>query len=80
KYKKIGHNKRSCKEIVGQNLPVTRNKVVHNQVFVPTHQEGTPSHQQPAIRQKLSFKRKPVGEPTTIKWIPSTQVSWMPST
>ncbi|KAK5794155.1 hypothetical protein PVK06_035362 [Gossypium arboreum] len=80
KYKKIGHNKRSCKRKVGQNLPVTRNKVVHNQVFVPTHQEATPTYQQAAPRQKLPFKRKPAGEPTTIRWIPSIQVSWMPST
>ncbi|KAG8481039.1 hypothetical protein CXB51_025778 [Gossypium anomalum] len=67
KYKNIGHSKRSCKGKVGQNLPVTRNKVVHNQVFVPTHQEAAPTHQQVAPRQKLPFKRKLAGKTTTIR-------------
>ncbi|MBA0751556.1 hypothetical protein Gogos_000471 [Gossypium gossypioides] len=38
KYKKLGHNKRSCKEEVGQNILVTKHKVgVHNQVVASTH-------------------------------------------
>ncbi|MBA0555782.1 hypothetical protein Golob_025938 [Gossypium lobatum] len=37
KYKKLSHNKRSCRGEVGQNIPVKRHKVgAHNQVVAPT--------------------------------------------
>ncbi|KAH1084397.1 hypothetical protein J1N35_024158 [Gossypium stocksii] len=71
---RVGHNKKSCKEEVGQNIPVKR-----HQVDVPTQQQATsnqqegtptqqaaptqlptaPTRQQAALRQKLPFKRKP---------------------
>ncbi|KAG8493120.1 hypothetical protein CXB51_010632 [Gossypium anomalum] len=88
KCKKVGHNKRSCKGEVGQNIPVKRHKVgvPTQQQATPNQQEGTPTqqaaltqlptaptHQQAALRQKLPFKRKP----TTVKWMPSTQESSM---
>ncbi|MBA0757526.1 hypothetical protein Gotri_020622 [Gossypium trilobum] len=42
KCKRIGHNMRSCKRKVGQNIPVKRHKVgVHNQVVAPTQQQAT---------------------------------------
>ncbi|MBA0727443.1 hypothetical protein Golax_000428 [Gossypium laxum] len=48
---------------------VTRHKVgVHNQVTTPTHQEVAP-------REKLPFKRKLAGEPTTVRWMSYTQES-----
>ncbi|MBA0733610.1 hypothetical protein Gogos_017605, partial [Gossypium gossypioides] len=43
KCKKLGHDKKSYRGEVGQNIPVTRHKLgVHNQVVAPTHQEATP--------------------------------------
>ncbi|XP_016694733.1 uncharacterized protein [Gossypium hirsutum] len=46
KCKRIGHNKRSCKWEVGQNIPVKRHKVgVHNQVVAPTQRQATPNRQ-----------------------------------
>ncbi|MBA0850247.1 hypothetical protein Goshw_027392, partial [Gossypium schwendimanii] len=55
---------------------VTRRKVgVHNQVVAPTHQETTPTYQEAVPREKLSFKRKPAGEATIVRWMPSTQES-----
>ncbi|PPR98795.1 hypothetical protein GOBAR_AA21873 [Gossypium barbadense] len=38
KCKRIGHNKKSCKGEVGQNIPVKRHKV-----GVPTQQQATPN-------------------------------------
>ncbi|KHG24211.1 Chaperone DnaJ [Gossypium arboreum] len=88
KCKRVGHNKRSCKGEVGQNIPVKRHKVgvPIQQQATPNQQEGTltqqaaltqlptaPTHQQAALRQKLPFKRKP----TTVRWMPSTQESSM---
>ncbi|MBA0766922.1 hypothetical protein Gotri_015913, partial [Gossypium trilobum] len=72
KCKKLGHNKRSCRGEVDQNIPVKRHKVgVCNQVValtqqesVPTHQQTAPTHQQVApSREKLPFK----GKPTTLR-------------
>ncbi|MBA0734095.1 hypothetical protein Gogos_018043 [Gossypium gossypioides] len=69
KYKKFGHNKRSCRREVGQNPLVTRHIVgVRNQHILPTHQEV-------ALREKLPFKRKPAGQPITVRWMSSTQES-----
>ncbi|MBA0666082.1 hypothetical protein Goklo_002536 [Gossypium klotzschianum] len=57
-------------------LKVTRHKAgVHNQVVAPTHQEATPTYQEATLREKLSFKRKPVREPNIVRWMPSTQES-----
>ncbi|MBA0783534.1 hypothetical protein Gotri_001233 [Gossypium trilobum] len=68
KCKKFGHNKRNCRGEVGQNLLVTRHTVgVHNQVATPTHQKAAPTHQEVARREKLPFKRKLVGQPTTAR-------------
>ncbi|MBA0632544.1 hypothetical protein Godav_001261 [Gossypium davidsonii] len=68
KCKKFGHNKRNCRGEVGQNLLVTRHIVgVHNQAATPTHQKATPTHQEVARREKLPFKRKLVGQPTTVR-------------
>ncbi|MBA0776076.1 hypothetical protein Gotri_011130 [Gossypium trilobum] len=80
KCNKLGHNKRSYRWKVGQNIPVKRQKFgIHNQMVAPTQQEATPTHQQAALthqqadspREKLPFKRKP----TTIRWMPSIQES-----
>ncbi|PPD93249.1 hypothetical protein GOBAR_DD09813 [Gossypium barbadense] len=47
KCKIIGHNKRSCKREVGQNILVKRHKIgVHNQVVAPTQQQATPNQQE----------------------------------
>ncbi|MBA0699460.1 hypothetical protein Goari_001094, partial [Gossypium aridum] len=47
---------------------VTRHTVgVHNQVATPTHQKAAPTHQEVARREKLPFKRKLVGQPTTVR-------------
>ncbi|PPE02844.1 hypothetical protein GOBAR_DD00157 [Gossypium barbadense] len=54
---------------VGQNPLVTRHIVgVRNQHMLSTHQEVT-------LREKLPFKRKPAGQPITVRWMPSTQES-----
>ncbi|XP_017624689.1 uncharacterized protein LOC108468311 [Gossypium arboreum] len=88
KCKRVGHNKKSCKGEVGQNIPVKRHKVdvPTQQQATPNQQKGTPTqqaaltqlptaptHQQAALKQKLPFKRKP----TTIRWMPSTEESSM---
>ncbi|KAK5832803.1 hypothetical protein PVK06_016606 [Gossypium arboreum] len=44
KCKRIGHNKRSYKEEVSQNIPVKRHKV-----GVPTQQQATPNQSAPGI-------------------------------
>ncbi|MBA0843819.1 hypothetical protein Goarm_000977 [Gossypium armourianum] len=68
KCKKFDHNKRNCRGEVGQNLLVTRHAVgVHNQVATPTHQKAAPTHQEVARREKLPFKRKLVGQTTTVR-------------
>ncbi|MBA0872036.1 hypothetical protein Goshw_005198 [Gossypium schwendimanii] len=55
---------------------VTKHKTgVHNQVVAPTHEEATPTYQEATLREKLSFKRKPVGEPNIVRWMPSTKES-----
>ncbi|PPS15873.1 hypothetical protein GOBAR_AA04708 [Gossypium barbadense] len=77
KCKRLGHNKRSCRREVDQNILFKRYKVgVHNQIVAPTQQEATPTYQevaptcqQAAPREKLPFKRKP----TTVRWMSSTQ-------
>ncbi|PPS04560.1 hypothetical protein GOBAR_AA16102 [Gossypium barbadense] len=88
KCKRIGHNKRSCKEEVGQNIPVKRHKVDFptQQQDTPNQQESTPTqqatstqfpsaptHQKVALREKIPFKRRP----TTVRWMPPTQGSSM---
>ncbi|PPE02239.1 hypothetical protein GOBAR_DD00766 [Gossypium barbadense] len=41
----LGHNKRSYRREVGQNIPVKRQKVgIHNQMVAPTQQEATQTH------------------------------------
>ncbi|PPS03468.1 hypothetical protein GOBAR_AA17193 [Gossypium barbadense] len=84
KCKIIGHNKRSCKGEVDQNIPVKRHQVGvrTQQEATPSQQEGTPTqlptaptHQEAASRQKLPLKRK--STTTTVKWMPSTQESSM---
>ncbi|KAH1132037.1 hypothetical protein J1N35_003415 [Gossypium stocksii] len=69
KCKRIGHNKRSCKGEVGQNIPVKRHQVGLTQI--PT----APTHQKAALRQKLPLRRK--STTTTVRWMPSTQESSM---
>ncbi|PPR88970.1 hypothetical protein GOBAR_AA31720 [Gossypium barbadense] len=55
KCKRIGHNKRSCKWEVGQNIPVKRHKVgVHNQVVAPTSQQATPNQQESTKTQQAA--------------------------
>ncbi|KAK5792995.1 hypothetical protein PVK06_034129 [Gossypium arboreum] len=55
KCKRIGHNKRSCKGEVGQNIPVKRHKVgVHNQVVAPTSQQVTPNQQESTPTQQAA--------------------------
>ncbi|KAK5841718.1 hypothetical protein PVK06_004041 [Gossypium arboreum] len=81
KCKIIGHNKRSCKGEVGQNIP--QQATLSQQEGTPT-QQGAPSqlptaptqiptvltHQEAALRQKLPLKRK--STTTTVRWMPST--------
>ncbi|PPD89555.1 hypothetical protein GOBAR_DD13505 [Gossypium barbadense] len=56
KCKRIGHNKRSCKGEVGQNIPVKRHKVgVHNQVVAPTQQQATPNQQESTPTQQAAL-------------------------
>ncbi|MBA0740457.1 hypothetical protein Gogos_013658 [Gossypium gossypioides] len=88
KCKRIGHNKRSCKGEVGQNIPVKKHKVgvttqqqatpnqqecTPTQQATPTQLQFAPTHQQAALREKLPFKRKP----TIVRWMPPTQESSM---
>ncbi|PPS00672.1 hypothetical protein GOBAR_AA19997 [Gossypium barbadense] len=71
KYKRVGHNKRSCKGEVGQNIPATPNQQegTPTQQAAPTQLPTAATHQQAALKQKLPFKRKL----TTVRWMPSTQ-------
>ncbi|PPD95291.1 hypothetical protein GOBAR_DD07699 [Gossypium barbadense] len=85
KCKRIGHNKKSCKGEVGQNIlqqatPNQQESTLTQQATptqlqtAPTHQQAAPTHQKDtAPREKLSFKRKP----TIVKWMPPTQESSM---
>ncbi|PPR95159.1 hypothetical protein GOBAR_AA25527 [Gossypium barbadense] len=83
KCKRIGHNKRSYKEEVDQNIPVTPNQQESTPTqqaallqlqTTPTHQQAASTHQKDAApREKLLFKRKP----TTVRWMPPTQESSM---
>ncbi|PPR96054.1 hypothetical protein GOBAR_AA24616 [Gossypium barbadense] len=88
KCKRIGHNKRSCKGEVGQNIPVKRHKVgvstqqqatlnqqegTPTQQATPTQLHTAPTHQQATLREKVPFKRKP----TTVRRMPPTQESSM---
>ncbi|KAH1056071.1 hypothetical protein J1N35_034136 [Gossypium stocksii] len=53
KCKRVGHNKRSCKGEVGQNIPAIPNQ----QEGTPTQLPTAPTHQQATLRQKLLFRR-----------------------
>ncbi|PPS19636.1 hypothetical protein GOBAR_AA00932 [Gossypium barbadense] len=93
KCKIIGHNKRSCKWEVGQNIPVKR-----HQVGVRTQQQATPSQQAqqgapiqlptastqiptaPTHQEAALRQKLPLkrkSTTTTIRWMPSTQESSM---
>ncbi|KAG8493248.1 hypothetical protein CXB51_010730 [Gossypium anomalum] len=92
KCKIIGHNKRSCKGKVGQNIPVKR-----HQVGVRTQQQATPSQQEGTPTQQGAPTQLPTA-PTQIPTAPThqeaalrqklplkrksttTTVRWMPST
>ncbi|XP_016676269.1 uncharacterized protein [Gossypium hirsutum] len=93
KCKIIGHNKRSCKWEVGQNIPVKR-----HQVGVRTQQQATPSQQAqqgapiqlptastqiptaPTHQEAALRQKLPLkrkSTTTTVRWMPSTQESSM---
>ncbi|KAG8502025.1 hypothetical protein CXB51_000227 [Gossypium anomalum] len=55
KCKRVGHNRRSCKGEVGQNIQVKRHKV-----GIPTQQQATPNQQEGTSTQQASLTQLPI--------------------
>ncbi|KAK5835124.1 hypothetical protein PVK06_010810 [Gossypium arboreum] len=73
---KVGLHNQVVAPIQQEATPTQQQAIPTQQKATPTHQQTTSTYQQVAApREKLLLKRKP----TTVRWISSTQESFVPN-